>query len=157
MASLVRALNICIHLGVSVVPHKIEGSCQCLHRVKQSKTDPFHQEVFIFLGCSSADIFPVHTITQYLAARGAQQGPFFLHANRSPLSRASLVQKMRQAWSYQDWIPRPTTATVFELVQPLQLPAKGLRMPSSKCWADGKAQLTFATSKFLRTSKPQCL
>ena len=61
--------------------------------IKQSKTDPFRQGVFIYIGKSHAAICPVAIITRYLAVRG----PLFLCADGSPLSRNTLVTKVRAA------------------------------------------------------------
>ena len=65
--------------------------------IKQSKTDPFRQGVFLYIGRSHANICPVHLITQYLAARGGRDGPLFLHADHSPLTRSSLVHHLKTA------------------------------------------------------------
>ncbi len=65
--------------------------------IKQSKTDPYRKGVQIFIGRSFASICPVRSMVTYLAARGPSHGPLFLHANSSPLSRQSLVRKVRSA------------------------------------------------------------
>ena len=65
--------------------------------IKQSKTDPFRQGVFIYIGKSHAAICPVAIITRYLAVRGSARGPLFLCADGSPLSRNTLVTKVRAA------------------------------------------------------------
>lgn len=67
-------------------------------QIKQSKTDPFRAGVDVFLGRSDAKICPVMALSSYLARRGPQPGPLFIHSGSgTPLSRASLVAALRQA------------------------------------------------------------
>lgn len=67
-------------------------------RIKQSKTDPFRAGVDVFLGRSESKICPVRALTSYLARRGSQPGPLFIHqGSGSPLSRSTLVAEIRQA------------------------------------------------------------
>ena len=68
--------------------------------IKQSKTDPFRQGVFIYIGKSHAAIYPVALIIKYLTARGSVRGPLFLCADGSPLSRTTLVAKVRAALAH---------------------------------------------------------
>ena len=65
--------------------------------IKASKTDPFRQGVFIYLGKTGNDICPVAAVTAYLAARGRAPGPFFHFQSGAPLSRELLVKRVRQA------------------------------------------------------------
>lgn len=65
--------------------------------IKASKTDPFRQGVFIYLGKIGNDICPVAAVTAYLAARGRAPGPFFHFRSGAPLSRELLVKRVRQA------------------------------------------------------------
>ena len=46
--------------------------------IKQSKTDPFHMGVNIYLGATDRPICPVLGILPYLAAWGNQAGPLFI-------------------------------------------------------------------------------
>ena len=54
--------------------------------LKQSKTDPFHLHVHIFVGHSGNDLCPVSAILAYLAVRGIDDGPLYEFANGCPLS-----------------------------------------------------------------------
>ena len=45
--------------------------------IKQSKTDPFRQGVFIYLGKTESSVCPVKAIIPYLAIRGYLQNPYF--------------------------------------------------------------------------------
>ena len=45
--------------------------------IKASKTDPFRQGAFIYLGKTGNDLCPVAAMTAYLAVRGRASGPFF--------------------------------------------------------------------------------
>ena len=65
--------------------------------IKQSKTDPYRKGVHIFIGQSFTDICPVQRMIAYLATRGPSQGPLFMHKDGQPLSRSSLVKKVRSA------------------------------------------------------------
>ena len=65
--------------------------------IKASKTDPFRQGVFIYLGKTGNDLCPVVEITAYLAVRGRVPGPFFRFRTGAPLSRELLVKYVRQA------------------------------------------------------------
>ena len=102
--------------------------CNCAH-IKQSKQTPFVKgslSSYIHVGCSSANICPVHTITQYLAARGAQQDPLFLLANGPPLSRAGLVQKMRQALVSSGLDPKTYNGHSFRIGAATTAASKGI-------------------------------
>ena len=46
--------------------------------IKQSKTDPFHQGVDIYLGATQKPICPISGILPYLAARGNRAGSLFI-------------------------------------------------------------------------------
>ena len=50
-------------------------------RVKQSKTDPFCEVVYLFLGKTDEVICPIKEILPYLAIRGSTPGPFFVMEN----------------------------------------------------------------------------
>ena len=64
--------------------------------IKQSKTDPFHCEVKIFLGCTWTDLCPVSTILWYLTARGAEPGPLFLLKDGRWLARSRFIVLVRR-------------------------------------------------------------
>ena len=65
--------------------------------IKASKTDPFRQGVYIYVGKTGNDLCPVAAVTAYLAVRGRAPGPFFHFATGSPLSRELLVKHVRVA------------------------------------------------------------
>ena len=64
--------------------------------LKRSKTDPFRQGVDICIGRTSNDLCPLSAILAYMALRGPGPGPLFRFADRRPLTRARLVQELRQ-------------------------------------------------------------
>ena len=66
-------------------------------KIKRSKTDPFRQEVEIYLGRSFTELCPVEAIMAYLRIRGNTVGPFFQFHDGTPLSREQLVTRVRQA------------------------------------------------------------
>ena len=55
--------------------------------VKCSKTDPFRQGCFIYIGKNSLSLCPVKAIVRYLHLRGPAAGPLFVHRDGSPLTR----------------------------------------------------------------------
>ena len=65
--------------------------------IKQSKTDPFHQGVNIFLGATDGPICPVVDILKYLAVQGNHQCPLFITEDGSELTRqtfAALINRL---------------------------------------------------------------
>lgn len=70
--------------------------------IKASKTDPFRQGVFIYLGSTGNDLCPVAAISAYLATRDHDPGPFFRFASGAALTRDALVKHLRSALSHFD-------------------------------------------------------
>ena len=65
-----------IHLSLSNIALDNRSSLSVvLIRLKQSKTDPFRQGVYIYLGKTGQSICPVSAMVQYLAMRRRAQGP----------------------------------------------------------------------------------
>ena len=92
-------------------------------RLKQSKTDPFHRGVSIYLGRTQTDLCPVVAILAYIAVRPAVNGPLFVFKDGSFLTRDRLVSAIRRALSaaginttgfsgHSFWIGAATTAAV---------------------------------------------
>ena len=65
--------------------------------LKRSKTDPFQHGVDIYLGRTGRDLCPVAVILAFLAVRPAVNGPLFVFANGTPLTRDRLVEAVRRA------------------------------------------------------------
>ena len=55
--------------------------------IKQSKTDPFHRVVNIYLGATSNIICPLRGILPYLVLRGNRPGPLFMLEDGKNLTR----------------------------------------------------------------------
>ena len=70
--------------------------------IKASKTDPFRQGVFVYLGATGNDLCPVAALSAYLAVRGRDPGPFFRFVSGVPLTREALVRHLRSALSQFD-------------------------------------------------------
>ena len=66
-------------------------------RLKQSKTDPFQQDVDIHLGKTESDLCPVTAVLAYLAIRRSAPAPPFLFRDCATLSRGRLISKVRGA------------------------------------------------------------
>ena len=64
-------------------------------RIKCSKTDPFRQGCFIYLGQGRPPLCPVAASLAYLNLRGPEPGPLFRYANGSPLSRQQLSTSLQ--------------------------------------------------------------
>ena len=76
-------------------------------KIKQSKTDPFHQGVDLFLGKTGTRICPINAIMPYLAIQGTQARPLFItgdgkHLTRQPfcLNLNTILQKMKLKTSH---------------------------------------------------------
>lgn len=65
--------------------------------IKASKTDPFRQGVYVYLGRTDNELCPVAAVAAYLAVRGGLSGSFFRFSSGTPLSRELLVKHMRAA------------------------------------------------------------
>ena len=65
--------------------------------LKHSKTDPFRHGVDIYLGRTGRDLCPVAALLAYLAVRPAVNGPLFIFADSTPLTRERLVESVRRA------------------------------------------------------------
>ena len=64
--------------------------------LKQSKTDPFGRGADIVLGKTGCNLCPVAAILGYVAARGDQQGPFFVTKEAKPLTKHVFVTEVRK-------------------------------------------------------------
>ena len=62
-------------------------------RLKQSKTDPFHSGVLVFIGCI---LCPVAAVLSHLALCPAGMGPLFRFEDGRALTRRCLVEELRR-------------------------------------------------------------
>ena len=58
--------------------------------IKSSKTDPFRQGCFIYLGRGQASLCPISAILTYLHRLGPSSGPLFIDTHGQPLTRSRL-------------------------------------------------------------------
>ena len=70
--------------------------------IKASKTDPFRQGVFVYLGATGNDFCPVAAVSAYLAIRGREPSPFFRFGSGTALMREALVKQLSSALSQFD-------------------------------------------------------
>ena len=63
--------------------------------IKCSKTDPFRQGCYIYIGAGKRDLCPVRALTQYLHVRGSTSGPLFLLSDGTPLHRQWLTSSIQ--------------------------------------------------------------
>lgn len=65
--------------------------------LKSSKTDPFRAGVDIVVGKTGNALCPVEAVLGYLLIRGSGPGPLFRFQDGKPLTRARLVEQVREA------------------------------------------------------------
>ena len=66
-----------VHLSMSDVAVDNRSSPTVMRiRIKQSKTDPFHQGVFIYLGKTDQEVCPITAMLPYLVIRGKHKALF---------------------------------------------------------------------------------
>ena len=107
----------------------------CVH-LRQSKTDPFHKgvSIYMYLGITHGHLCPVTAILAYVAVRPSVSGPLFLFKDGSHLTREQFVQHLRQALKAAGM---GTLVTVSAAARLLQLPSGVSKIQSLKCWGDG--------------------
>ena len=59
-------------------------------RIMQSKTDPFHKGIDLFVGATGNDLCPVTAVLDFLQERGTEPGPLFLFADDASLRDSAL-------------------------------------------------------------------
>ena len=89
-----------IHLTIQdlQVDAEVNPSSLRVH-IKSSKTDPFRQGCFIYLGRGQAPLCPISAILAYLHRQGPLSGPLFMDAHGQPLTRShvsSFIQSVLQ-------------------------------------------------------------
>ena len=85
------------HLGVQDIAVDSPSAPSCMRlRIKGSKTDPFRKGTFIHIGLGRPPLCAVHSVLSYLTRRGDVPGPLLLFQNGQPLSRALLMDWLRQ-------------------------------------------------------------
>ena len=70
-------------------------TCGLSAPIKCSKTDPFRQGCFIYLGQGRPPLCSVAASLAYLNLRGPEPGPLFRYANGCPLSRQQLSTSLQ--------------------------------------------------------------
>ena len=76
-----------IHLVVSnVQADSLVNSGSFTIHIKCSKTDPFHQCWYIYIGAGKCDLYAVCTRIQYLHVLGSPSDPLFLLSDGTPTS-----------------------------------------------------------------------
>lgn len=77
-----------VHLSLSDIALDSRASPKMIRvHIKQSKTDPFRQGVYIYLGKTDKEICPVTAVVPYLAVRGTRPGPLFVFPDGRMLTR----------------------------------------------------------------------
>ena len=64
-------------------------------RIKSSKTDPFRQGCFIYIGRGSSSICAVRAVLHHLSLRGNRSGPLFMLHTGQPLTRQLVTARLR--------------------------------------------------------------
>ena len=112
--------------------------------IKASRTDPFRQGVFVYLGATGNDLCPVAAVSAYLAIRAREPGPFFRFASGAALTREALVEQLRSALSQFDMDVSPYSGHSFRIGAATTAAAVGLEDSLIKtlgCWQSVAYQL----------------
>ena len=85
-------------LHLSVDDYSVDSPiapCYLRVRIKSSKTDPFRQGCFIYIGRGSSSICAVCAFLYYLSLRGNRSGPLFMLHTGQPLTRQLVTTRLR--------------------------------------------------------------
>ena len=87
-----------VHLTWNDVSIDDPGSPSFLRvHIKQSKTDPFREGTYLYVGRTGTELCPVAAILEYMCLRGQGRGPLFRFKDGRPLTRPRLVEALRSA------------------------------------------------------------
>ncbi len=76
----------------------VKGSASMVRiHLKRSKCDQLGRGVDIFVGRTHSELCPVSATLHYVGLRGPTPGPFFIFADRSPLTKFKFVARLREA------------------------------------------------------------
>ena len=112
--------------------------------IKASKTDPFRQGVYVYLGVTGNDLCPVATVSAYLAVHGREPGPFFRFVSGTALTRDALIRQLRSALSQFDVDISQYSGHSFRIGAATTAAAVGLEDSLIKtlgCWQSTACQL----------------
>ena len=139
--SSVAAFDSSVHLtpqDVSV-DSRVTPSVVRIH-VKQSKTDPFRQDVNMFMGRPKKELCPVAALLSYMALRGNTQGSYF----STTMARHSRAIGWSEKFSGRSQKPDVTAqalqATASALAQRRQRRQEGWTISQSKPLEGGRVQ-----------------
>ena len=136
------------HLSINDISIHSRDNPQLLKvTLKQSKTDPFHVGVDLYLRVTGRTICPVKALLPYLAVCGQYKGPLFILEDGNISHAIGSVPCWMAYWPNYILTSGNITPTVYTLVQPPQQDKPISRMPSSNWWEDGRAMLTWPTLK----------
>ena len=88
------------NLAIHLTPLDSTSNLTCLRvQIKASKTDPFRQGCFRYLGRGHTSICPIASVMAYLHRRGPAPGPLFLQENGQPLTQTQSSNFLQSTWS----------------------------------------------------------
>ena len=103
-----------VHLSMADVSMDSAASPSVVSlRIKESKTDPFRSGVTVHLGRTDRDLCPVAALLSFVADRGLQPGPLFVHHDGRPVTRQWLVNRVREAIAFAGMDPTPFSGHSF--------------------------------------------
>ena len=105
-----------IHLSVQDLQVDSTSNPTCLRvHIKCSKTDPFRQGCFIYLGRGHSSICLIAALMAYVHVRGPTPGRLFVHQDGQPLSRVQLPHFLQSTYSAAE-IPGSFSGHSFRIV-----------------------------------------
>ena len=115
-----------VHLTVNdIQADSLVNPCSFRIYIKCSKTDPFRQGCYVFIGSGKQDLCPVRALVHYLHLRGSTPGPLFLLSDGTPLSRLWLASSVRSILSSAD-VPGQFTGHSFRIGAATSAAAHGI-------------------------------
>ena len=93
-----EAYKSAVHLSRSdiAVDNPSAPTVMCVS-IKQSKTDPFHKGVYLFLGRTATGLCPMAALLNYLVVRGSEPGALFWYKDGQCLFRQRFVETVKAA------------------------------------------------------------
>ena len=134
-----------IHLTVQDLQVDAEAPSSLRVRIKSSKTDPFRQGCFIYLGHGQASLCPISATLAYLHRQGPSSGPLFIDTHGQPLTHSRLCLPSSSLCYRERESLGIFQATAFALGLPPRPRNAAFQITLSRPWAGGPVMLINST------------